>query len=146
LKDLSQAVFLAVVILVKPRFLAGYKDYSVTWNYDKTNNLYLRSNGGKDQIDFNTQKTITAKNIVIQFTKESRSIDEHGHNLYEMIGTGKGVLLQNGNKSEITWSKANRTARTIFKDAAGKEITFVPGNIWVEILATGSNVSYENTN
>jgi len=127
-------------------FWAGYKAYAVSWNYDKTNNLYLRSNGGKAHIDFNTGKTITAKNIVIQFTKETRSVDEHGHNLYEMIGSGTGVLLQNGNKSEITWSKANRTARTIFKDAAGKEISFVPGNIWVEILATGSNVSYENTN
>ena len=127
-------------------FWPGYKAYSVSWKYDSANNNYVRSNGGKAQIDFNTQKNLTAKNIIIQYAKETRSIDEHGHLLYGVIGTGNGILFQNGIKTEITWSKASRTARTIFKDAAGKEINFVPGNIWVEILNTGSNVSYENTN
>lgn len=127
-------------------FWSGYKGYSVVWKYDKALNLYLRNNGGKDQIDFNTQKIITAKNIVIQFTKESRSIDEHLHNLYEMIGSGKGILFQNGNRIDITWSKINRLSRTIFKDASGKEVNFIPGNIWVEILPLNTNVSYENSN
>lgn len=127
-------------------FWPGYKAYSVSWKYDPTNNNYIRSNGGKIQIDFNTQKNITAKNIVVQYAKETRSIDEHGHLLYDLIGTGSGILFQNGTKTEITWSKASRTARTIFKDSVGKEVNFVPGNIWVEILNTGSNVSYENTN
>lgn len=127
-------------------FWSGYKDYSVSWKYDLVSNFYSRNNGGKEQIDFNTQKTITAKNIVIQFTKESRSVDEHLHNLYEMIGSGKGILFQNGTKTDITWSKANRLSRTIFKDASGKEVNFVPGNIWVEILPLNTNVSYENSN
>ncbi|MDD4027220.1 MAG: DUF3048 domain-containing protein [Candidatus Shapirobacteria bacterium] len=127
-------------------FWSGYKNYSVSWKYDKDLNLYLRSNGGKEQVDFNTQKTITSKNIVIQYVKETRSVDEHLHNLYEMIGTGKGILFQNGTKTEITWSKVNRLSRTIFKDATGKEINFVPGNIWVEILPLNNVVSYENSN
>jgi len=125
-------------------FWSGYKQYSVAWKYDKTTNLYSRSNGGKEHIDFNTKKTITSKNIVIQFTKESRSVDEHGHNLYDMIGSGTGVFLVNGEKTDITWSKTSRTSRTIFKDASGKEVNFVPGNIWVEILPIGSKVNYES--
>ena len=124
-------------------FWAGYKDYSVSWKYDKAANNYIRSNGGQPAIDFNTSKAITSKNVVIQFTKESRNIDEHLHNLYEVVGTGKGILYQNGIKKEITWSKASRTARTIFKDASGQEINFIPGNIWVEILAINTPVSYE---
>ena len=127
-------------------FWTGYKAYSVSWKYDPSLNLYSRSNGGKDQIDFNTQKTITTKNIVVQFTKETRSVDEHLHNLYEMIGSGKGIIFQNGTKTEITWSKSSRTARTIFKDSSGKEINFIPGNIWVEILPLNTSVSYENSN
>jgi len=123
-------------------FWKDYKDYSVVWKYDATNNNYVRSNGGKEHIDFNTGKAITAKNIIIQFAKETRSIDEHLHNLYEVIGSGTGVLLQNGEKTEITWTKTNRVSRTIFKDKSGKEINFVPGNIWVEILPTTSAVSY----
>jgi len=127
-------------------FWSGYKDYSVSWKYDPVQNLYLRVNGGKEQIDFNTKKTITAKNIVVQFVKEQRSVDQHLHNIYEMIGSGKGILFQNGNKIDITWSKASRTTRTIFKDVNNKEINFLPGNIWIEILPLNSNVSYENSN
>ncbi|MFA6361560.1 MAG: DUF3048 domain-containing protein [Candidatus Shapirobacteria bacterium] len=123
-------------------FWSGYKDYSVNWKYNNTNNNYIRFNAGKEQIDFNTQKAITAKNIIIQFTKESRSIDEHLHNLYGIIGSGNGVLLQNGEKTEITWSKINRLSRTIFKDKSGKEVNFVPGNIWIEILPIASAVTY----
>ncbi len=122
-------------------FWAGYKDYSVSWKYNSANNNYIRSNGGQEQIDFNTQTALTSKNIVIQYVKETRHVDEHGHNLYDMIGTGKGILFQNGIKTEITWSKVNRLSRTIFKDSTGKEINFVPGNIWIEIIPIGNEVS-----
>jgi len=123
-------------------FWSGYKDYSVNWKYDAINNNYIRYNGGVEHVDFNTQKTITAKNIVIQFAKESRSIDEHLHNLYEVIGSGDGVVVQNGISTEVTWSKTNRVSRTIYKDKSGKEINFVPGNVWVEILPLKTVVSY----
>lgn len=124
-------------------FWSGYKDYSVVWNYDLATNVYLRENGGKVHTDLNTQKQISAKNIVVQFVKEQRSVDEHLHNLYEVIGSGKGLLFQNGVKSEITWSKASRTARTVFKDGSGKEVNFIPGQIWIEILPLNTEVSYE---
>ena len=123
-------------------FWTGYKDYSVSWKYDSANNNYQRYNGGVAHIDFNTSNTITAKNIIIQFAKETRSVDEHLHNLYEVIGSGNGVLLQNGEKTEITWSKVNRLSRTIYKDKSGKEINFVAGNIWIEILPLNTEVSY----
>lgn len=119
-------------------FWSGYKDYSVAWAYDKAANAYLRSNGGQKDIDFNDSSQLSSKNIVIQFTKETRSVDEHLHNLYDMIGSGKGVVYQNGLKTEVTWSKANRISRTIFKDAAGKEVNFVPGRVWIEILPIGT--------
>ena len=124
-------------------FWSGYKDYSVVWNYDLTTNVYLRENGGKVHTDLNTKKQISAKNIVVQFVKEQRSVDEHLHNLYEVIGSGKGLLFQNGVKSEIIWSKASRTARTVFKDGSGKEVNFIPGQIWIEILPLNTEVSYE---
>ncbi|PIV07781.1 DUF3048 domain-containing protein, partial [Candidatus Shapirobacteria bacterium CG03_land_8_20_14_0_80_35_14] len=45
--------------------------------------------------------------------------------------------------TNITWSKANRTARTIFKDKSGNEINLVPGRTWIEILPLGNKVTYE---
>jgi hypothetical protein len=124
-------------------FWTSQPNYDVSWEYDQANNRYLRSNANKVQIDHNTQQTIHTKNIVLQFVKETRSVDVHLHNLYDVIGSGNGVLLQNGEKIEITWSKASRAARTIFKDKNGKEINFVPGQIWVEILPLKTEVDYE---
>lgn len=124
-------------------FWPGYKDYSVTWTYDATANRYLRTNGGQKQIDFNTGEQLYTKNLVIQYAKETRSIDEHGHLLYGLIGTGSGMLYQNGNKQDITWSKINRVSRTIFKTKDGKEVNFIPGIVWVEILPVGNAISYE---
>ncbi len=125
-------------------FSGNLNDYSVVWNYDSSQNVYLRSNGGEKLIDFNFNETITAKNIVIQFVKEHRSVDKHMHNLYDVIGTGSGVLYQNGTKIDITWSKAARTTRTVFKDKTGKEVNFVPGTTWIEILPLNSNINYES--
>ena len=124
-------------------FWSGYKDYSVSWTYDKSQNIYLRNNGGQKHIDFNDGSQLSTKNLVIQFVKETRSVDEHGHMLYDVVGSGKGILYQNGIKSDITWTKANRISRTIYKDASGKEINFVPGKIWIEILSIGNVISNE---
>jgi len=121
----------------------GDKSYGVTWKYNSTNNNYERSNGGQTSIDFNTQKVLTTKNLIVQFAKESRSIDEHLHNLYAVIGSGDGYFFANGQKIDITWSKANRQARTIYQDKSGQEINLVPGQVWIEILPTGNKVSYE---
>ena len=122
----------------------GDKAYAVTWKYDALSNRYLRNNGGEAVVDFNNQQQLSTKNLIIQFAKESRSIDEHAHNLYAVVGSGTGFYFSNGQKTEITWSKADRQAGTIFKDKlSGKEINFVPGQIWVEILPIGNKISYE---
>lgn len=124
-------------------FWPGYKDYSVSWKYDQSNNRYVRSNNGQVQIDFNTQQPLYTKNLVIQYAKETRAVDQHGHLLYDLIGSGNGILFQNGSRQDITWSKVNRLSRTIFKDKSGTEINFVPGMIWVEILPIGNQINYE---
>lgn len=124
-------------------FWSGYKDYSVSWQFDSDKNIYVRSNNDQVQIDFNNQQPLTAKNIIVQFTKETRSVDQHLHNLYQVIGQGTGYLFQNGQKIDITWSKPSRTARTVFKTKSGSQVELVPGVTWVEILPLDSVVSYE---
>jgi len=125
-------------------FWSGYKQYSVAWKYDKSNNQYLRLNGGQPHQDFNEDEQISAKNVIIQSVKETRSVDVHLHNLYDVVGKGTGVLLQNGTKTEITWSKTSRTSRTKFKNAkTGAEIDLVPGRVWVELVPLNSVINYE---
>ncbi len=121
----------------------GYdKEYGVRWEYDKVTNSYKRFNGGAPHLDLETKEQLTAKDVVLQFTKETDGVDEHAHILYQTEGTGKATMLIDGKKIEGTWKKADRTERTKFYDAKSKEIEFTRGQIWIEVLATGTEVKY----
>lgn len=123
-------------------FWKDYKQYAVKWDYDKTTNSYKRSNDGQPHIDFNTKEQITAKNVVIQFTKETGPVDEHKHLLYTTIGTGRALIFQDGLVIDGKWSKQSRTERTLFFDGKGKEVKFNRGPVWIEILPATGTVNY----
>ncbi|MCX7956152.1 MAG: DUF3048 domain-containing protein [Patescibacteria group bacterium] len=119
-------------------------DFSVIWNYDKKSNYYLRMNGGKNHLDKNNGKQIKAKNVVIVFAKESPANDgyEGGHLLYGIIGKGEAIIFQNGKAIEGNWKKKDEETQMKFYDNNNKEIDFVRGPIWIEILPIGNKVVY----
>lgn len=117
-------------------------DYNVEWKYDSANNQYLRFNGGKEHTDLEYKKQLSAKNVVIFFAKERGPVDRNGHMFYTTTGTGKALVFQNGEVIEGTWEKETRTSRTKFVDGSGKEIPFVRGTIWVEVVPAGNEVKY----
>ncbi|MEI6690474.1 MAG: DUF3048 domain-containing protein [bacterium] len=116
--------------------------FNVTWDYDATKNQYLRGNGGEPGKDLNDGSQVTAKVVVVQYTKEYLHLDEHAHTLYDVIGTGKGLVFQDGTATEITWSKKDRESRTVFTDAKGKKIEFNRGRIFFAIIPIGNTVAY----
>ena len=61
---------------------------------------------------------------------------------YTTTGTGEALVFKNGEAIEATWSKKSRTARTKFLDEKGKEIEFVGGQIWVEVVPAVNEVDY----
>jgi hypothetical protein len=123
-------------------FWSNKPEYSVTWKYDPANNEYLRFNGGVEHKDHENNEQIKAKNVAIIFTQEKTSVDRNKHNLYTTIGKGNALIFQNGEAIEATWEKESRESMIIFRDKKGKEISFVRGPIWVEILAIGNKVNY----
>jgi hypothetical protein len=121
----------------------GYEsDYGVKWVFDRTTDSYKRFNGGVAHMDLESKQQLTAKTVVILFAKETGPVDEHGHLLYDNIGTGSGLVFEDGKVIKATWKKAIRTSRTKFYDASGKEISFNRGQIWIEMLPTGTPVTY----
>jgi len=129
---------------VKFGFWDGGSDYIVTWKYQSTGNRYVRSQNGVPHVDKNTSKPLTTRNIVVQFTRESPANDGYpgGHIIYKTIGTGKGIVFQDGTAADITWSKKDQFARTIYTTKQGDEVKFNGGKIWVEIVPEGNTVTY----
>ena len=104
--------------------------------------MYKRFNGGVAHEDLETKTQLSAKAVVIIFAKETGPVDDHKHLLYNNIGSGTGLLLQDGTTTNISWRKQDRAARTLFYDKSGKEILFNRGQIWIEMLPTGTTVKY----
>lgn len=125
-------------------FWASYKDYFVDWNYDKLTNSYKRNNGGAAHIDLDNNKQLSAKNIVVLFMQQSNANDGYENNvhlLYKTKGTGKAIIFKDGMEIKGTWSKNNRTSRTLLFDSNGNPVKFNRGLIWFEILPTDGVVS-----
>ncbi len=128
---------------IKFNFWESMPGYDVEWKYDSLTNSYQRWNGGKPHIDWEFDKPqLTAKNVIIMFAKETGPLDLEKHLLYQVIGTGKALIFQNGNVINGTWSKASPLDREIFYDTNGKEISLVRGATWVEVLPSQNSVTY----
>lgn len=128
---------------IKFDFWTTMPGYDVEWKYDSATNSYTRFNGGKAHVDWAFDKTqLTAKNVVIMFAKETGPVDKEIHMFYQVIGTGKAIIFQNGDVIEGTWSKATALDREVFYGTNGKEVEMVRGPTWVEIVPAGNNVSY----
>lgn len=119
----------------------GYeKEYGVRWDWDQATNAYKRWSGGVAHTDLENKQQLTAKVVIVQFAKETGPVDEHAHLLYENVGSGTGLLWQDGKETAITWKKATRNARTKFYDAGGKELSLNRGQIWIELLPIGTQI------
>lgn len=126
-------------------FWEGRGEYVVEWNYDSSCNCYKRKNGGRDHMDLNTNKQISPKNVVVKFQKEGRANDGYEgnvHLVYTNKGEGKVLVFQDGNVVEGKWVKPTRLSREKFVDKSGKEIAFIKGQIWLQTVPEGSNVTY----
>ena len=121
----------------------GYeREYGVRWEYDPKTNRLLRFNGGVAHMDLETKEQLWASAVVIQFAKETGPVDNHAHLLYNNVGEGDGLLLQDGKVTKIRWKKADRTSRTKFFDTGGREVALTRGPLWIELLPIGTPVSY----
>ena len=117
-------------------------DYDVEWKYDQAGNIYKRFNGGKEHADIESKEQISAKNVVVMFMKEKGPVDKEGHMFYTVTGSGSIKVFQNGDVIEGTWEKASMFDRTKFVDGSGKEISFVRGPIWIEVVPAGNEIKY----
>lgn len=120
--------------------------FNVLWTYNPKTNVYMRENGGEKHIDKDTGKQLSAKNIAIVFMEESVAQDGYDkgqHLLYDTIGSGKAMLLQDGKAVSATWKKKDRFTQIRLYDESGQELEFTRGTIWFEVLPTGNQVKIE---
>lgn len=129
--------------------VAFAKPYDVEYEYDPEKNHYVRYWGGEEDVDRNTGGQITPKNIVVMMAK-SEQIEGQYNNIqlgdpwYDTIDSGEAFYYMDGKEYRGKWrkDKSDIASKLYFYDNTGKEIAFVPGQIWVEILEPGQNLKW----
>lgn len=108
--------------------------FQVKYTYDTKTNMYARSVAGVAAKDKVTGVQIAPKNVIVLNTSISPYVNAAGEQAVRINTTsGKGVLFQDGKATTISWSKASRSARTVYTDASGKEIQLNRGQTWIEV-------------
>jgi len=124
----------------------GYTgDYAVYYKYDSTKNTYKRWRAGDPEIDKLTDQQVEVKNVVVMRAK-SRQIEGPYYNDVDIEGSGALMVYRNGEKITGTWKKEGsyQATKLYFLNENGKEIKFVPGKIWIEIVEPDTEISWKS--
>lgn len=144
-KDSSSGTSLPDAKEISVSFWQNQPDYEVSWKYDESCNCYKRKNGGTDHLDLNNKQQLSAKNVIVQFIRESNAFDGYEgnvHLLYRTTGSGKALMFIDGKVIEGQWVKLSRTVREKFLDSNGREVGFNRGIIWIQTVPEGAKISY----
>ena len=123
-----------------------YNRGASTYTYDHKTNSYLRSVAGKAHTDPLDGKRVTARNVVVLFMRQSVDPEsEPGYRrpVLDQIGSGRAIVFRDGKVVEGKWVKTSVGDLTRFYDASGKEISLVRGRIFIQVVATGTKVTWK---
>ena len=118
---------------------------TVEYYYDEENKVYERYARDEEQIDWDTEKPITVKNIIITFCDNYTLSDKEnkGRQGLKNIGTFDGYYITNGKAIPIKCTKSARNIQTVYKDLQGNEINVNDGNTFVNICPIDADVVIE---
>lgn len=123
-KSLSNLTNLIIVDYQKP--------FDSAWAFDSQTNIYKRSRNSKPEVDKATNEQITAAVVIIMKTKITFWRDQYMR--VDVVGQGDAQIYQGGIVINGKWKKNLEDSNLTFYDQDSKEIKFLPGKIWVEIV------------
>lgn len=127
-------------------FNAKWPASRVGAEWDAVNNGWVIALDSAPALDANTNAPIFANNVVIQYVNQGDSIyKDSGGNftpLIETVGSGTAVVLRDGQRFEVNWSRPTATAGTSYS-LAGAPFAFAPGQTWVLYVPKTYDVTFE---
>jgi hypothetical protein len=60
-----------------------------------------------------------------------------------LTGTGKAMLLRDGQAFDVTWTRTDPKTLFRFADGNGNPIAFKPGNTWMEVVPPEMQVTVQ---
>ncbi len=109
--------------------------YKVKWTYVEADNIYKRNRNDQPEIDRNNNQQVSASVVIQMDVKISEFYDQYVN--VDVAGEGIAKIYQNGIVINGRWKKDGTMmdAKLYFYDDSSNEIKFVPGKIWIEVMA-----------
>lgn len=124
-------------------------DYAVRYIYDRSRNTYLRIMGGQPHTDVNTGHPLRPANVIVMRTGPAVADPNAGpcpcsagSILIPTVGSGPAWYFRDGTVLAGYWQQKNEYAPLRFYDRQWHQVTFNPGQTWVEVVPLGSTVSW----
>jgi hypothetical protein len=135
-----------------------YRYNHVQYKYDRATNTYLRwvetdviHHKLSPDLDYNNNVQVAPKNVVVMYmdtyalANTPRDLVKHRLDLH-YVGSGKATVFQNGHAIPAIWVKSKEFSATTFRYAsgpqAGQQIPFVRGQIFIQVIPTGTAFTY----
>jgi hypothetical protein len=115
----------------------------VSFKYDPATNDYVRYNNGELQKDEVDGAELHAKNIVVMRTTYGSLLGSQYLDV-KVMGSGDCTVYQNGKSKSCTWKKdsSDRHNPLQFYDSENKQIPFVRGTTWIEIVKPSYDITW----
>ena len=123
-----------------------YSDHNtVKYEYNSETKTYQRYTRGKKQVDWVSGESVTVKNIIITFCKNTTLNDgeNKGRQTIDNVKTLKGYYITDGKAIEITCEKTSRSGQTVYKDLEGNEINVNDGNTFMQVCPIDAKVKFD---
>ena len=117
---------------------------TVKYEYDAETKEYVRYSRGEKQVDWESGKIITTKNIIIEKC-ENWTLDdgsEKGRQTLDNVKTLDGYYITNGKVVPIKCEKNSRKEQTVYKDLEGNEINVNDGKTVIQICPEDAKISF----
>lgn len=118
---------------------------TVKYKYDADKKEYVRYSREEKQVDWDTKKTITTKNIIIE-KADNWTLDDgsgKGRQTLDNIKTLDGYYITNGKVIPIKCEKTSRTSQTVYKDLEGNEIDVNDGKTFIQICPDDAKITFD---
>ncbi|MDD4796411.1 MAG: DUF3048 domain-containing protein [Eubacteriales bacterium] len=112
--------------------LTFFRGYTVKYEYDAQNHVYLRYCKGKPMMDKETNTQIAVSNVVVQYVDFDFSAKE-GLAKADYVGQGRAEYLIDGRHIQGAWKQESIDSQTMYFDDAGDPIQLKPGKIFIDV-------------
>ncbi len=114
---------------IELRFLL--KSYQVGYRYDSAAGLYTRQINGKDHIDLNNNKPLTAANVIV-LAGSYKVLDDIGRLSLNLNAGGEALLFQQGKVIRGEWKHGQDDAIRFYSQ--GQEVPLLAGTTYYNIV------------